>query len=151
MLAFFVFAKEPLAWSKGGRSWGVGWEVDYDGAWWGIWRRWGELGRSMGPSVGGYAVQALPFFYAFLALQLGIHSMRIYSGIDQVQPPMLLSLALPYLPAPLPTLIIHALKYIKMGGYFLDDVSALIVGMGLLVWVGGWVQRMPLVTPISSL
>ncbi|KAF7965731.1 hypothetical protein HWV62_44225 [Athelia sp. TMB] len=124
MLAFFVIAKEPLAWSNGGGRWGLGWEVDRDGVWWGMLRRWGELGRSAGrgaagAGIGGYAVQA----------------------VDKVQPPMLLSLALPYLPAPLPTVIIHTLKYIKMGGYFLDDVSALIVGVGLLVWIGGWVQQ----------
>lgn len=92
-----------------------------------------------------------------MTLQLGIHSMRIFAGIvsaslayptqpvltvtqDKVQPPMLLSLALPYLPAPLPTLITLSLKYVNMAGFFLDDVAALIVGMGFLVWVGGWVK-----------
>lgn len=103
MLGFFVFAKEPLAWSNGGGHWGLGWEVDRDGSWWGMARRWGELGRSAGrgsagAGIGGYAVQAVvrqsllyswtmaktvlqPFFWAFLTLQLGIHSMRIFSGI----------------------------------------------------------------------
>lgn len=59
---------------------------------------------------------------------------------DKIQPPFLLSLALPHLPAPLPTLIISALKYVQMGGLLLDDVAGVLVGLGVLVWVGGWVQ-----------
>ena len=52
---------------------------------------------------------------------------------------MLLALALPHLPPPLPTLITNGMKYLQIGGVFLDDISALLVGIGLLVWVSGWV------------
>ena len=52
---------------------------------------------------------------------------------------MLLAFALPHLPPPLPALITNGLKYLQIGGVFLDDISALLVGVGLLVWVAGWV------------
>lgn len=62
MLAFFVMVKEPGVW-RSARQWGLGWDVDMDGVWWGMWKRWGELVRSEGiiPNNGGfnYGVQAL--------------------------------------------------------------------------------------------
>lgn len=104
LLAFFVLLREPAAWATGGGQWGLGWEVDRDGWGWGVLRRWGELGRTPGRGAlggavgeGGYAVQGVvragsvsvvlvanlcmqAFFYAFLALQLAIHSVRVFSG-----------------------------------------------------------------------
>lgn len=53
---------------------------------------------------------------------------------DVVQPPMLLALALPHLPPPLPTVITHGLKYIKMVGALLDDLAAAIVALALCAW-----------------
>lgn len=52
---------------------------------------------------------------------------------------MLLALALPHLPPPLPAVITNGLKYLQIGGVFLDDISALIVGVGFLIWVANWV------------
>ena len=58
---------------------------------------------------------------------------------DPIRPPMLLAFALPHLPPPLPAVITNGLKYLQIGGVFLDDVSALLVGTGLLIWAAGWV------------
>ena len=52
---------------------------------------------------------------------------------------MLLALALPHLPPPLPAIITNGMKYLQIGGVFLDDVSALIVGTGFLIWAANWV------------
>ena len=52
---------------------------------------------------------------------------------------MLLALALPSLPPPIPAFVTNGLKYLQIGGVFLDDISALIVGTGLLIWIANWV------------
>lgn len=57
-----------------------------------------------------------------------------------MQPPMLLALALPSLPPPLPAIITNGMKYLQIGGVFFDDLSALIVGIGFLIWVAGLVS-----------
>lgn len=62
-----------------------------------------------------------------------------FASQNTTQPPMLLMLALPHLPKPLPTLILTGLKYIQMGGTLLDDIAAILVALGLLVAVSGWV------------
>lgn len=53
---------------------------------------------------------------------------------------MLLALALPSLPHPLPAIITNGMKYLQIGGVFFDDLSALIVGIGFLIWVAGLVS-----------
>ncbi len=65
--------------------------------------------------------------------------LRVCFSQDPIQPPMLLALALPHLPPPLPAVITNGLKYLQIGGVFLDDISALIVGVGFLIWVANWV------------
>jgi len=52
---------------------------------------------------------------------------------------MLLVLALPYLPQPLPSLIVHGLKYIQMAGMMLDDIAVVIFALGVLIIVSGWI------------
>jgi GET complex subunit GET2 len=47
-------------------------------------------------------------------------------------------LALPHLPPPIPTLVTTSLKYLQMGNLFLDDIAALVFGLGLIVWLGSW-------------
>lgn len=99
-----------------------------------------------------------PFFWAFVSLELALHSLHIFSGLvrrypanicpkarslcfpsqNTTQPPMLLMLALPHLPKPLPTLVLTGLKYIQMGSTLLDDIAAVLVALGLLVAVSGW-------------
>ncbi|KZV61256.1 hypothetical protein PENSPDRAFT_659057 [Peniophora sp. CONT] len=85
-------------------------------------------------------VQPMPFFYAFITLELCLHSLRIFIGLDAVQPPMLLALAIPHLPPPLPTVITHGLKYIKMIGALLDDLAAAIVALALCAWIASVVS-----------
>jgi len=118
LLAYFVFSREP-------QVFGAGWS----------WSRWARLGTD------GWGIEAVPFFYAFLTLQILLHSLRIFSGIDAPQPHPLLSLALPHLPSPFPSLIMNALSYFKMAGFFLDDLAGLIVGVGVCVLVGGFMDR----------
>jgi hypothetical protein len=54
---------------------------------------------------------------------------------DAVDPPPLISLVLPYLPPPFPSITIHGLKYIELGRALLDDVAGLLFGIGVVVWI----------------
>lgn len=58
---------------------------------------------------------------------------------DAPQLPTLLAIALPQLPPPLPSLITNGFAYLKIGSVFLDDIAALLVGIGLFIWVAGWI------------
>ncbi|KAG1746882.1 hypothetical protein EDB19DRAFT_1905710 [Suillus lakei] len=126
ILAFFVLFKEPqaLVERSGGTSEG-------------FWKRWAELAwRSS--SIEGWGVQFVPFMWAFMTVQIMLHSIRIYTGNNQVQPPALLALALPHLPPPFPSIITNGLRYIRMGGAILDDLSAVVFGIGMVVLIAGW-------------
>ncbi|KAJ6614922.1 hypothetical protein B0H10DRAFT_2022875, partial [Mycena sp. CBHHK59/15] len=94
--------------------------------------RWKQLAKD------GWGVQTVPFFWAFVTLELVLHSLRIFSGFDAFRPPTLLALALPHLPPPIPSLIVHSMKYAQMGSLMLDDVAAAVVGVGLVVWLSSW-------------
>jgi hypothetical protein len=130
LLAYFVFWKEPAAFDEATRG-AVGGVVS------GRWRRWADLAWK-NTNEGGWGVQLVPFFWAFTTLQIALHSVRIFSGFDAIQPPMLLALALPHLPSPFPSIITNGLKYLQMGGLFLDDLAGLIVGVGFLILLAGW-------------
>ncbi|TFK47917.1 hypothetical protein OE88DRAFT_1664876 [Heliocybe sulcata] len=100
------------------------------------WQRWADLAwRKSG------AVQAVPFFWAFTTLQLVLHSWRVFSGFDTIQPPMLLAMALPQLPKPLPAIILNGMKYMQLGGAMLDDLAALVFALGMIVWVASWLSN----------
>ncbi|KAI8983280.1 hypothetical protein BD414DRAFT_77199 [Trametes punicea] len=129
LLAYFVLWKEPEAYEA--KTHGI--EAGDS-----RWRRWAEL--SWKSPDDGWGVQAVPFFWAFTTLALVLHSWRIFTNLDPVQPPMLLALALPHLPPPLPTIITNGMKYLQIGGVFFDDISAVIVGLGFLVWAASWVS-----------
>ncbi|KAF5376897.1 hypothetical protein D9615_007202 [Tricholomella constricta] len=128
MLAYFVLYMEPKTLAEVGGS-GIG-----------LWRRWAELGESspLGDVAQILRIQVMPFFWAFTTLQIVLHSVRIFSGFDAVQPPTLLAIALPHLPPPLPSIIVNGLKYLQMGSLFLDDLSGLVVGLGFIVLFSGW-------------
>lgn len=51
---------------------------------------------------------------------------------------MLLSLALPHLPSPLPSIILSGMKYLQIGSIFVDDIAVLLFGIGVLIWVASW-------------
>ncbi|KAI0762475.1 hypothetical protein C8Q74DRAFT_1371505 [Fomes fomentarius] len=127
LLAYFILWKEPEvheASTHGASSEGV-------------WRRWAEL--SWKPAEDSWSVQTVPFFWAFTTLALVLHTWRIFTRLDPIQPPMLLALALPHLPPPLPAIVTNGLKYLQISGVLFDDISALIVGIGFLIWVANWV------------
>jgi len=133
LLAYFVLYREPQAYVESGGS------VEAAGGP-GLWRRWAELGRpsAVVDGVQFFKVQVVPFFWAFTTLQIALHSVRIFSGFDAVQPPTLLAFALPHLPPPLPSIIVNGLKYLQMGSLFLDDLSGLVVGLGFIILFSGW-------------
>ncbi|KAH7910017.1 hypothetical protein BJ138DRAFT_1173400 [Hygrophoropsis aurantiaca] len=126
LLAFFAFWKEPQAFLD--RTHGA-----VDG---GSPSRWAELAWTQ-PSEQGFGIQLVPFLWAFMTIQIMLHSWRIFSGIDQVRPPTLLALALPHLPPPFPSVILNGLRYLQLGGTFLDDLAAVVFGIGLMVFIGG--------------
>lgn len=51
---------------------------------------------------------------------------------------MLLEIALPYLPAPLPQAILTLLKYSQMVSMVIDDLAILVFGIGLVIFVSNW-------------
>lgn len=51
---------------------------------------------------------------------------------------MIVSLALPHLPKPVPSVILNGMKYWQIGRIFLDDLAALLFGIGLIIWISGW-------------
>jgi GET complex subunit GET2 len=51
---------------------------------------------------------------------------------------MLLGLVLPYLPPPFPQAILTSLRYLQMGSMVLDDLSILVFGIGLVIFVSNW-------------
>ncbi|KAJ7356514.1 hypothetical protein DFH08DRAFT_932678 [Mycena albidolilacea] len=139
LLVYFVLVAEPAAHGagvEGEEPGGIGF------AW--RWRqlaagvRKAQLGRA--GLASGWGVQALPFFWAFVTLELVLHSLRIFSGFDAFRPPTLLALVLPSLPPQISAVIVHGMKYMQMGSMVLDDVAAVIVGIGLVVWLVTWVK-----------
>ncbi|RDX51570.1 hypothetical protein OH76DRAFT_1435579 [Lentinus brumalis] len=127
LLAYFALWKEPEIYEERTHGSVAG----------SRWQRWADLAWKA--PEGDFGVQWVPFFWAFTTLALVLHSWRIFTRLDPIQPPMLLALALPHLPPPLPAVITNGLKYLQIGGVFLDDISALIVGVGFLIWVANWV------------
>ncbi|KAJ7652159.1 hypothetical protein DFH06DRAFT_1270430 [Mycena polygramma] len=135
LLLYFVIVREPaaheVASAGAAEPGGIGF------AW-----RWRQLiggGKgALGPLASAWGVQAVPFFWAFVTLELVLHSLRIFSGFDAFRPPMLLGLALPFLPPPIQSVIVHSMKYLQMGSMFFDDVAAVVVGVGLVIWLATW-------------
>ncbi|KAJ7058812.1 hypothetical protein C8F01DRAFT_282567 [Mycena amicta] len=132
LVLYFVLVREPAAHLHS--------EAEGSGLAW----RWSRLlgkGNDRSSMAGvpiAWAVQIMPFFWAFVTLELALHSLRIFSGFDAFRPPTLLALVLPSLPAPIPSIIVHGMKYFQMGSMFLDDVAAVIVGLGLVIWLATW-------------
>ncbi|KAJ7155895.1 hypothetical protein B0H12DRAFT_45727 [Mycena haematopus] len=138
LLMYFVLVMEPAAHEAG--AGGVAEPGGIGFAW-----RWRQLtggakGQLSATFASGWGVQVLPLFWAFVTLELVLHSLRIFSGFDVFRPPTLLALALPYLPPPISSVIVHGMKYMQMGSMFLDDVAALVVGIGLVIWLATWMK-----------
>ncbi|KAI9452184.1 hypothetical protein BJY52DRAFT_1294473 [Lactarius psammicola] len=123
LVAFFIFWMEPEAFRAQNSA-----VVSSSN----MWNRWARLATgSVERSL--WSVETVSFFWAFVSLELGLHSIRIFSGFDPAQPPMLLSLALPHLPKPLPSIIMHGFGYMQLAGAILDDLAAAVVAIGLFI------------------
>ena len=46
-----------------------------------------------------------------------------------------------HLPPTISLVLLSGLKYVRMGGTFLDDVAGAIVGLGFVVWVSRWITK----------
>ncbi|EJD04501.1 uncharacterized protein FOMMEDRAFT_155641 [Fomitiporia mediterranea MF3/22] len=100
------------------------------------WDRWAELGWKS--TRRPFGVQPVPFFWAFVTLQLILHSIQLFTKADPIQPPTLLAMALPILPPQWRSLVTNVLVYLRMIGILLDDVAGVVVGVGVLIWVAAW-------------
>jgi len=129
LLGYFVVWEEPRVYKE--RQ--LGGEF-------GIWRRWAELHMKgpVGITAHMLQIQIVPFFWAFTTLQIVLHSVRIFSGFDTVQPPMLIAFALPHLPPTVSSIVMTTLKYLQLGSLFLDDLSGIVVGLGFVVLFSRW-------------
>lgn len=83
-------------------------------------------------------MQLVPFFWALMTLEIMLHTIRIFTGHVQLNPPKLLALAIPHLPPPFPSLIMDALRYLRLGNSFVDDIALIVFGIGVIVMVAGW-------------
>lgn len=98
-----------------------------------FWERWTELAQR--PPQIMQEPFGVNFFWAFTTLQIVLHSTRLLSGIDDMQPSTFLSLVLSQLPQRISTVVLSILRYVQLGAMFLDDVACLVVALGFLVYI----------------
>jgi hypothetical protein len=84
--------------------------------------------------------RGVPFFAAFITLELILQSARILGGLDDVRPPVVVQMALLSLPQPIPSLIMNCYKYSQILGVLLDDIAGVIVGIGFSVWLANMIS-----------
>ncbi|KAF8639399.1 hypothetical protein AX17_001524 [Amanita inopinata Kibby_2008] len=105
-----------------------------------FWERWANLSGKAPQLLGSVSESVgVSFFWAFATLQIVLHSIRLFSGFDALQPPTLLAVVLPHLPQQISTVVLNGLRYLQMGSMLLDDIAWLIVGLGFLVYVATWI------------
>jgi hypothetical protein len=129
LVAYFVFFQEPKAFQTHGTAVAAG-----------RWSRWAKLGSSNAKAIDFLEIQVMPFFWVFMSLQAALHTIRIVYKYDEIQPTGLFAVVISHLPPAVSMILLHGQKYVQMGGMFLDDVAGVIVGLGLAVWVGGWLK-----------
>ncbi|KAI6142074.1 hypothetical protein BKA82DRAFT_723380 [Pisolithus tinctorius] len=129
LLGFFVLWKEPGVYAEK-----TGVHQDEIP----MWRRWQMLGYRRPEDEGGWGVQLVPFFWALMTLEIMLHTIRVFTGHAQPNPPKLLALAIHHLPPPIPSLIMDALRYLQLGNSFVDDVAMIVFGIGVVVMAAGW-------------
>ncbi|PFH48214.1 hypothetical protein AMATHDRAFT_150439 [Amanita thiersii Skay4041] len=104
-----------------------------------FWEVWANLSKRAPPQLESISERTgVNFFWAFVTLQVVLHSIRLFSGFDALQPPTLLAIALPHLPQQLSSIVVNGLRYLKMGSMLLDDIAWLVVGLGFLVYIATW-------------
>ncbi|KAB5593529.1 Transmembrane protein [Ceratobasidium theobromae] len=97
-----------------------------------IWGRWAVLAKRESESFG---VHPMPFILAFITMQLVLHSLSVFYDPIVFEPTGILGMVIPHLPQPFPSLIMHSMKYLKLGGALLDDLSIVIFIFGATVWL----------------
>lgn len=100
-----------------------------------IWGRWAVLAKRESESFG---VHPMPFILAFITMQLVLHSLSVFYDPIVFEPTGILGMVIPHLPQPLPSVIMHSMKYLKLGGALLDDLSIVIFIFGATVWLSSF-------------
>jgi len=130
LFVFFAVWKEPTLHNQNS-PWG-GKENAF-------WARWARLSPHSSRKLGEiWQVQPASFWGALATLELILFSFRILSGFDPISPPTILSMALPALPPPLRSTVLNGLRYFQMFGVLMDDISAALISVGLLVYLSTW-------------
>jgi len=129
LFAFFVLFQEPGTFATNVR-WQSGSETS-------LWQRWAELGAEMD---GITFHQSQPFMWAFTTLELVLFSFRVFSGFDPIAQPTILTAILPMLPPQLSSISLNGLRYLQIFGTLLDDLAAVLIAIGFVVFVCGWVD-----------
>lgn len=125
LCVWFVVFGEPAAFAS------AGWNETSSS----IWSRWAVLARRESESFG---VHPMPFILVFVTLQLILHSLSIFYDPTPTAPTGILGMVIPHLPQPFPSIIIHSMKYLKLGGALLDDLSIVIFIFGLTVFISSF-------------
>ncbi|KAH7330617.1 hypothetical protein B0J17DRAFT_158042 [Rhizoctonia solani] len=100
-----------------------------------MWSRWAVLARKESESFG---IHPMPFILVFITLQLILHSLSIFYNPTPIEPTGIFGMIVPHLPQPFPSIIIHSMKYLKLGGVLLDDLSIVIFILGITVFLSSF-------------
>ncbi|EUC65677.1 transmembrane protein, putative [Rhizoctonia solani AG-3 Rhs1AP] len=100
-----------------------------------LWSRWAALARREPESLG---IHPMPFILVFITLQLILHSLSIFYDSTPTGPTGILGMVVPHLPHPFPSVITHSMKYLKLGGILLDDLSIVIFILGVTVFISSF-------------
>jgi len=103
-----------------------------------LWGRWAILAKRESESLG---VHPMPFILAFITLQIVLHSLSVFYDPIVFEPSGIVGMVIPHLPQPLPSIIMHSMKYLKLGGALLDDLSIVIFIFGVTVWLASFSGR----------
>ncbi|CAE6541008.1 hypothetical protein RSOLAG22IIIB_04599 [Rhizoctonia solani] len=100
-----------------------------------IWSRWALLARREPESLG---IHPMPFILVFITLQLILHSLSIFYDSTPTEPTGIFGMVVPHLPHPFPSVITQSMKYLKLGGILLDDLSIVIFIFGATVLISSF-------------
>ncbi|EJT98981.1 hypothetical protein DACRYDRAFT_24086 [Dacryopinax primogenitus] len=122
VVVYAIVVLEPSAWRESSGLWRSPSALIF-------WNRWKALLASKDN------VPTVPLFYVFLALQLGLHGMRLLLERNLPPTPGLINSILPYLPSRFQLYIATSIKYTVIAEQFLDDVGLLVFILGAVVWM----------------
>jgi GET complex subunit GET2 len=75
-----------------------------------------------------------PILWAFISLQLAVHSLQLFYNGRPSPLPMLVSMVVPHLPPPFPALVTNGFHYVRMTQVLLDDLAVFVVTVGFIIW-----------------